>query len=224
MGFAGHALDGADRPSPRKLIGQVAPVSLADQHLLPVLPELRGLLPGGGLRRGTVVAVGGGPGSRSLTLALLAAASAAGSWAAAVGVDDLGVVAAAELGVALERFALVPQPGDVWPAVTAALLDALDLVVVRPAGRVRPPDARRLVARARERGGVLLPIGEWPEAVDVRLTLCGAAWDGLGSGHGHLRARRLDITTGGRGAASRERRVTVLLPAATPAPMSGGMP
>ena len=50
-------------------------------------------------------------GSTSLALQLVAAASAAGSWVAAVGVPALGAVAAAEAGVVLERLALVPRPG-----------------------------------------------------------------------------------------------------------------
>src|SRR4029453_14259220 len=73
--------------------------TLADERLLPVVPVLQPLLPGHGLRRGTTVAVAG---SAALALALVAGASAAGSWVAAVGLPDLGIVAAAEAGVALE--------------------------------------------------------------------------------------------------------------------------
>ncbi len=74
----------------------------------PVAAPLAPLLPGGGLRRGSVVAVHG---STALLLALLAAATAQGVWAAVVGVGDLGVLAAAEAGVAVQRLALVPAPG-----------------------------------------------------------------------------------------------------------------
>ncbi|MGH3834570.1 MAG: hypothetical protein ACRDSF_02530, partial [Pseudonocardiaceae bacterium] len=59
----------------------------------PVVEPLALLLPGGELRRGSVVAV---QGSTALLLALLAAASAQGAWVAVVGVGDLGVLAAAE--------------------------------------------------------------------------------------------------------------------------------
>ena len=190
----------------------VAPVSLAGEQLLPVLPALAGLFPGGGLRRGGVVGVGG-TGSMSLALALTAAATAGGSWAAVVGLPALGLVAAAELGVALERLAVVAAPGGQWATVTAALLDALDLVVVRPAGRARPVEARRLAARARERRAVLLTFTEsWPEPLDVRLGVAAAAWQGLGDGHGHLRRRRVEVRVEGRGAASRPRRVALWLP------------
>src|SRR2546430_6354197 len=95
-----------------------APGKLGSERLLPVLPELRELLPGRGIRRGATVAIAtvAGPetgpgaahtprsarstGATSLLFALLAAASGAGSWCAVVGMPALGVVAAAEAGIA----------------------------------------------------------------------------------------------------------------------------
>jgi hypothetical protein len=182
---------------------------VADQRVLPVLPPLPDLLPWDGLRRGTTVAVGG---TTSLLLALMAGPSQAGSWCAVVGVGSLGVVAAAEMGVALDRLALVPAPGPEWPVVVAALLDALDLVVVAPPERMRGSDARRLSARARQRGSVLVPFGQW-ECADVRLSMDGGIWTGLGSGHGHLQARRVTVSAEGRGSAARPRRIQLWLPA-----------
>jgi hypothetical protein len=130
---------------------------------------------------------------------------------------SLGLLAAAELGVNLERLALVPAPGDRWPAVAAALLDGMDLLLLGPPGLVRPGDARRLVARAREQGTVLVvlePPGRrcWPEAPDFRLSIVAATWEGLGNGHGHLRSRRVEVVTAGRRAAVRERRTALWLP------------
>jgi hypothetical protein len=200
------------------LVERVQPVAMAGERLLPVLPALRPLLPAGGLRRGSVVAVSG---STSLALALLAAASAQGSWCAAVGLPSLGLAAAAEVGVALERFPLVSSPASGsgpggWAWVVAALLDAFDVVLARPpAGSgsgVRAADARRLTARVRERGAVLVLSGAWAEPAEVRLTLASAAWEGVGQGHGRLRGRRVEVVTGGRGAAARERRVPLWLP------------
>ena len=189
----------------------VRPVALAGQRMLPVLAPLAALLPGGGLRRGSTVAVAG---STSLALALLAGPSAAGSWCAAVGLPSLGLVAAAEVGVVLGRLALVAAPGGDWAAVVAALLDALDVVVVRPPERgVRAPDARRLAARARERGSVLVPLGRW-DGADVRLSVVRSAWEGLGAGAGHLRARQVEVVAEGRGAAARPRRARLWLPSA----------
>ena len=184
------------------------PVSLAGHRMLPVVPPLSGLLPGGGLRRGSTVAV---TGSTSLALAVLAGSSAAGSWCAAVGLPSLGLVAAGEAGVAVARLALVPSPGGEWAAVVAALLDALDVVLVRPPERVRAADARRLTARARERGAVLVPFGRW-EGADVRLGVAAGEWHGLGHGHGHLRARLVEVVAEGRGAAARPRRARLWLP------------
>ncbi len=186
----------------------VEPVSLAGERVLPVQPCLSGLLPGDALRRGSTVAV---EGSTSLAMALVALSSASGSWCAVVGLPSLGLMAAAELGVVLERLALVPEPGSSWPSVVAALLDAVDAVVVRPPASARPAHARRLSARARERGAVLVPLGPW-DVADVRLAVTRCEWEGLGLGHGHLRARRLEVRARGRGAAARPRQEWVWLP------------
>jgi hypothetical protein len=187
--------------------------SLADERLLPVLAALQPLLPGQGLRRGTTVAV---TRSVALALALVAGASAAGSWVAAVGLPDLGIVAAAETGIALERLALVPAPGArAWPTVVAALLDAIDVVLVCTPAGLPAAQARRLAARARERGAVLVPLGTWSERADLRLAVTASAWLGLGQGHGSLRARRVEVVASGRGPAARERRAHLWLPSPT---------
>lgn len=207
-------------PAPREALRRVAerarPVTLAGERTLPVLPALAGLLPESGLRRGSTVAVDG-PGATTLALALGAAASAAGSWTAAVGLPSIGLAAASELGVALERLVVVDPPPDQWATVVAALLDAVDVVhAARPAGRVSLGDARRLVARARERGAVLVGAAALgPVGADVRLQLGRPAWLGpAGGGAGRLEARRVEVVAGGRGAAARERRVVLDLPGA----------
>jgi hypothetical protein len=183
-------------------------------RLLPVAPELAALLPGGGLRRGSTVTVTPGAvtsGTSSLLLALLAEASTA-AWSAVVGMPGLGALAAAQAGVALERLALIPYPGPEWPAVVAALLDGVDVVVVAPPGPVTGRLASRLAARARQRGGVLLPYGSGWEGADLTLTAERGVWEGLGTGRGRLRCRELTITARGRGAAGRPRHVRVRLP------------
>jgi len=201
------------------LAEQVRPVTLTREQRIPVLPSLEALLPGGGLRRGSTVAVteaGGVGGATSLALAVVAAASQAGSWVAAVGLPSLGLVAAEELGVALEHLVLVAaSERDAWGGVAAALVDGFDCLVV-PAGRaVRPGDARRLVARARERGAVLVQLGGgWPERADVELAITRSRWEGIEAGHGHLRARKVRVEGGGRGEAARPRRTDLWLPAA----------
>jgi hypothetical protein len=185
--------------------------TLAGERLLPVVPALQPLLPGRGLRRGSTVTVNR---SAALALALVAGASAAGSWVAAVGLPDLGMVAAAEVGIDLERLALVPAPGArAWPAVVAALLDAVDVVLVRSPAGLPAGQARRLAARARERGAVLVPLGAWSVAPDLWLAVATSAWEGLGQGHGRLEARRVEVVAGGRGSATLERRASLWLPA-----------
>ncbi len=161
-------------------------------------------------------------GSVALALALVAGASAAGSWVAAAGLPDLGVVAAAEAGIVLERFALVPAiRSRVWATVVAVLLDTVDVVLVRPPAGLPAGHALRLAARARERGAVLVALGHgWGEPVDLRLALMASRWDGLGQGHGRLAARRVQVEAGGRGASVRERRAWLWLP--SPRAAQGG--
>ncbi|RZS36486.1 hypothetical protein EV193_107167 [Herbihabitans rhizosphaerae] len=179
-------------------------------EVLPVLAELEDALPWSGLRRGSTVSVRG---STSLLLALLAEATARGAWAAVVGVPDLGVVAASELGVEVARLALVPHPGAELAAVTAALLDGVDLVVLGGGlGRgLGGGTAGRLSRRARHRGTVLLAAGSWPGA-DVELRCETSDWRGVESGYGFLRERATVVHTTGRGAAARPVRTRLLLP------------
>jgi hypothetical protein len=169
----------------------------ADGRVLPVAGPLARLLPAGGLRRGSSVAVLGGPGSTSLLLGLIAEASADGAWVGVVGRPELGLVAVAEAGVRLERLALVPHPGRDLLAVAVALLDGMDVVAVPGAG-VRAGDRQRLAARARQRGAVLLALGPWPGA-DVELSCTSAQWQGLGHGSGRLRERRVRVQLRGKG-------------------------
>ncbi|MGH3614716.1 MAG: hypothetical protein ACRDRK_19410, partial [Pseudonocardia sp.] len=123
----------------------------ADGRVLPVAGPMARLLPAGGLRRGSTVALVAGPGVTSLLFALLAEASAGGAWVGVVGRPGLGLVAATEAGLLLERVALVPYPGHDLVAVAAALLDGLDIVAVAGAERagLRVADRQRLAARAR---------------------------------------------------------------------------
>ena len=160
-----------------------------------------------------------GLGTTSLALAVLVGPSVAGSWVAAVGVPSLGLAAAAGFGVDLGRIVLVPDAGDpggpTWSTVVATLLESVDVVVVRPPRRVPPGESRRLAARARERGSVLVRLGaggDWPEAADATLTVTSTSWEGLWQGAGHLRARRAVVEVSGRRAYDRPRSTTLWLP------------
>lgn len=196
----------------QEVAARARPVALAREHVFPVLEPLQSLLPEG-LRRGSTIGVGD---ATSLALALVAGPSGAGSWTAAVGVSNLGLAAAAELGIALDRFVVIADPPrDAWATVVATLVDALDVVLVRARYRVAGNDARRLIARARERGAVLVVLGDgWPEAPDVHLRITRAEWHGIGDGHGHLQSRRVTVEAGGRRGAARARQVELWLPAA----------
>jgi hypothetical protein len=201
-----------------ELTERARPAALAGERTLPVVEALESLLPGG-LPRGVSVGVAGGVGSTSLALAVLAGPSAAGSWVAAVGVPSLGLAAAAGFGVDLGRLVLVADPPTAqWGTVVATLVDAFDVVLARPpgaGGHVPPAAGRRLAARARERGSVLVRLGPssaWPEAPDVALTVVATEWEGLGAGHGRLRARRAVVEVSGRRAYARTRRAELWLP------------
>ncbi|MFQ5557873.1 MAG: hypothetical protein ACE5GB_10265 [Acidimicrobiales bacterium] len=208
-----------DPRSRLRLIGhRVAPLVLARELVVPVLPVLCGLLPEGGLKRGSVVAVKG-PGATSLALALAAGASDAGSWTAVVGDPSVGLMAAAETGIALERLLMVDPPdARAWATAMAALVGSVDMVIVGPGSR-RPADTRRLSSRLRERGSVVIAVGgAWEPGPDVALTVIGAEWSGLGDGHGVLMSRRVTVRADGRRAAARSREATLLLPGPDGAP------
>ena len=225
------------------LAERVRPVELrSEQPTLPMLSPLEGLLPGG-LARGSVVAVGaatGVSGATTLALAVAAGPSRAGAWVALVGVAApaprrarsdrtggewgagalgfWGLLAAAGLGVALERLVVVAppeRPAGGWGAVVATLVDGFPVVVLGAQVQLRACDDRRLAARLRERGGVLVRAGSGagvPTAAHLRLLVTESRWEGVAEGSGHLRARRVVVEATGRGAASRLRRAELLLP------------
>ena len=201
----------------RRLTQLAAPVTLAREHTLPVIEELRPLLPEGGLRRGSTVALRGS-GASALAIALTIETSRAGGWIAGVGVPWLGLRAIGEAGAALERWAFVDEPGEHAAEVLNALLAGVDLLVVGPEVRVRLAQVRRLAPRLRERGTSIIrigtpgvaPDGEWP--ADFTIDIERSAWTGVQWGHGRLRARRVEVVTGGRGAAARARRLALWMP------------
>ena len=198
----------------RRVAQLSAPVTLAREHTLPVLDELRSLLPERGLRRGSTIAVRG-DGSCALAIALTAEVSRTGGWVVGVGVPTLGLSAALEVGVALQRWAFVDDPGDEAAEVVNALVSGVDLIVVGPAVRLRLSHTRRLMARLRERGTSVIQITPDPAAslaADLTIEIEQSCWTGVEWGHGRLRARRAEVVTTGRGAAARPRRLTLWMP------------
>jgi hypothetical protein len=197
------------------LAERVRPISLAGERRWAAPPALAPVLPEGGLQRGWSVAVAG-PGAWSLAAALVAPVQAADGWVAVVGAPGFGLVAAAGLGLRLDRVVVVDQaPPGRWAAVVAALVDGVDAVLVDPPAPVPGRDARRLRARARERGAVVVHLdgaGTWPEVPEVVLTVSSARWEGVGDGHGHLRARRVEVAGSGRRLPGSPRRTSLWLP------------
>lgn len=179
-----------------------------DAPVLPALPALAALLPGGGLRAGAAYSIAA---SSSLLAALLAAPSQAGSWCGVVGMPQFGAEAAEGLGVDLSRLVLIPEPGARWLAVTATIAEVLPVVAVRPAGRASDGDVSRLAARLRDRGAVLLVQGPWAQA-EASIGLADPDWTGLGDGHGYLSGRELTVTVTSRRSPV-PRRGRMLLPA-----------
>jgi hypothetical protein len=192
------------------------PITLARERNLPVAGPLGGMLPGAAVQRGTVVQVDGalGAGATSVALALAAAATTAGEWVGAVDLaGTLGAEAAAAAGVALERFPVVrlaPGATERWATVVAALLDGVGMVLAEVPRHARVGDARRLAARARERGAVLVVLltaaARWPGDVSLHLVAEGGPWSGLEPGAGLLASRALGLRVEGRGAAAQVRR------------------
>lgn len=210
---AGHALEwdepssdfeDASRPEPAGRRGSsAADVALGlqarinsmqagklDSRLLPTVPALARILPGGGLQSGGSYSVRN---STTLAMALLAAPSATGAWCSVIGMPDFSVEAAQGFGINLERLILVPDPGSQWLTVTAALVDVVPIILTRAPEHLAPTEWARLKARLRQRSAALITLGAWKQS-DSTLGVAESAWEGLGSGTGHLRSRRMKIT------------------------------
>ncbi|KAA8965305.1 hypothetical protein [Mycobacterium sp.] len=162
---------------------------------LPVPESLAETLPDG-LPRGIVAVLSG---ARSLSLSMVAAVTAAGGHAAIVGQPDVGLLAAAEMGVDLSRLAVIPDPGTDPVDVAAVLTDGMDLVVLGLGGRSVPPTRTRAVlTRARQRGCTLLVTdGDWPgAALRLEARVCG--YQTGAPGFGRISRVRLQVSARGR--------------------------
>ena len=148
--------------------------------MLPVAPPLAAVLPRGGLARGSVVSVLG-QGATSLLFTLLAGPAA--PWSALVGMPGIGLLAAAEFGIDLDRVVVIPEPGPDVLQVLSILIDGVDMIAVTLPARARPTPSRQrvLTGRLRQHGAVLLVMGPWPGA---DLVLTAAGWAGPDWGRG----------------------------------------
>ena len=173
-----------------------------------MLPAFEPLLPGAVLQRGSVVACEGSA-AASLALALAAKPSQEGAWVAVAGFPDIGLAAAAEIGVVSARLVMVAEPAvnptasfsdAMWADVLAAMIDGFDVLLLGPGtSRVRTNTARRLLARAQARGAVIITVGANAAfAGDLRFDVTQASWQGLGDGHGVAHGRHARVQLAGR--------------------------
>lgn len=219
-----EALNGQVRASSLPIaLGGTVPAGLQTGGF-PLSDATRHLLPTGGLRPGSLVQISGSAGATTMALALLAGPCRAGAWVGCVGFPELGWEAAGEVGLPLHKAAVVVMPGDsrreLWAKVMAAMVDAFEIVMCGPGVLVGSATARKLRARARERGSVLVqvtawnpdprsgPVVAWGEG-DVVVRVLKSRWEGLGQGWGKLSRRTMVVQVGGRGPLSRPRRCEV---------------
>jgi hypothetical protein len=174
------------------------------ERTIPVHQAFEPLLPGAVVQRGSTIGCTGGA-AVSLAMALAAGPSQQGAWVGVAGLADLGLRAAAEMEVALDRLVsvtepLVPFTDQQWADVVAAMIDGFDLVVLGPSARhIRSGTARRLQSRLQSRGAVLVVVGGRSAfGSDLELAAATPAWEGLGMGHGVASARRVLVQASGR--------------------------
>ena len=201
-------------PSLSKVNQLVEPIVLARDRTFPVVDELSELFADRGIQRGSTIGVAGNA-AVSLAVALSVGVSRSGGWVVAVGLPSVGSLAASELGAELSRWAFIDRPGNQAGDVIHALAASVDLVLVGPDIKLRTGYGRRIVARMRERGTSVIAVGNprlFDSRVDVSLRIKQAAWTGIGSGHGRLISRRVEIEATGRGANASPRQQLLWLP------------
>ena len=177
---------------------------------IPVAPALASLLPSSGLERGGVHACAGDA-PMSLLFSLVATATSVGSWLAFVDVPRVGLMAAYEYGMALQRVMCVNSGGHTqsYAQVVGALVDGVDLVVVS-SPTCSAAEARRIVARAKASGSVLIILGRAGQfSPDVVLSSSTTEWHF----HTHASSRTMSVQAHGRRVYN-QRALTMQLPAA----------
>lgn len=177
-------------------VAQVAPEVVPRRDGLPVPEPFEALFPGRSLAKGSVLGIAG---SRFPLLGLIASVTAAEGHVAVVGLPQLSLLAAAEMGGSLRRIAVIPDPGLDPVEVAAVLLDGVDLVVLGLRNTHVPyTRARAVTARVRSKKAVLAVVdGQWPTPeYFLESRVCG--YRGLGRGHGRIRGISLAVEARGR--------------------------
>ena len=199
---------------------RIAPVTAAGERTVTAPAALADLFPEGGLVRGRALACRGAA-ATWVAMMLAAPSVAGGAWLAVIDVPELGLDAAAESGIPLERIVRIDTGGvpSVWADSVAAACDGFEILLTSLSavrGRLAPTTARKVLTRVRQRAAVLLVVGEHgPLECDGVVEGIDGPWSGLGAGHGHLRQRQLRIAASGRRIPG-VRHCTVRLPLTAP--------
>lgn len=176
---------------------------------LDVPAPLAPLIPYGALRAGSSLAVTG-EASTSLLLSLAVSAAGEDDWCAIAGMPDLGLRAALDAGLDPCRLVIVPDAAEQAAQVLSALVDGVGVLVLGSRPALAPALWRTLLSRARTRDTLVLA-ADPPGRADLQLEAVSRGWEGLGTGSGRLRRRRVEVAATGRGIAG-QRTARVLLP------------
>ncbi|THV42038.1 hypothetical protein [Glycomyces buryatensis] len=201
------------RPATAEPDGFTRPAAIGPaRNILPVTPDIAALLPLGGLHSVTAITASS-RGATSLLWRLLAGPTRAGAWCAVVGLPGRYPLAAAAAGVDLGRIALVDASGPCIADAAGALAEGVAAMVV-PSDGLTPAQARRLTARARRSGTVIVWWETRPVAgPDARLDVARARWRGLREnagrrwGAGRLNACELEVAARWRSGGGRRARI-----------------
>ncbi len=169
---------------------------------LPTIAALDSLLPAG-LPRGAFVSYAG---SLTILLGMLAEASKSGMTAMvnlpAKPGSTAGLLAAHEMGAKLSNIAVVDAPASRSIEVLNVLVDGLALVIADPADAALTPSIAKVLLRRAHHHECTLVLANAQRPLlgaDIRLSARCIATEGLGRGHGYLRARRFEVDASGRG-------------------------
>lgn len=152
----------------------------------PLPPPLRTLIPATQIR-GRILQIS----CLTLLWHTVAALMENRQWAIAIGMHDVGWLAAHESGIDFERLLIVSKAPTA--PVLAAAIDGARIVVAGPATRLTASDQRALAGRLRQRGASLISAHPWPGAYQVQATT--AAARGCDDAAGYLKSRILRATS-----------------------------
>ncbi|MBI8999404.1 hypothetical protein M0E87_00965 [Corynebacterium sp. CCM 9185] len=160
--------------------------------VIPVPTALANLLPGGGIPRRSITAVGDCP---ALIVELIATATADGCRVAVVGWPDLLLTGVADAGGVLDAVVVIPDPGDRPLSVTGMLVEGMDLVIHHGSGdaRVSATQARPLLARVRRGTAALLTVGAHVPSPAIRIGADIVTYHGISVGFGRIRGFDIDV-------------------------------